>query len=85
MIVFNDMIADIHCNKKPSLTVTELFLRGKKLNISYIFYHAIILNDVRLNTTSFVTMKILNKRELQQITFNHSSGIEFNFMNNYKK
>ena len=31
-------------------------------------------------------MKIPNKRELQQIAFNHSSGIDFkDFMNLYKK
>ena len=31
-------------------------------------------------------MKILTKRELQQITFNHSSDIDFqDFMNLYKK
>ena len=31
-------------------------------------------------------MKIPNKRELQQITFNHSSDIDFkNFMNLYKR
>ena len=31
-------------------------------------------------------MKIPNKRELQQITFNHSSDIDFkDFMNLYKK
>ena len=33
--------------------------------------------DVRLNPTYYVTMKITNKRELQQITINHSSDIEF--------
>ena len=31
-------------------------------------------------------MKILNKRELQQIAFNHSSDIDFrDFLNLYKK
>ena len=31
-------------------------------------------------------MRIPNKRELQQITFNHSSDIDFkDFMNHYKK
>ena len=31
-------------------------------------------------------MKILNKQELQQVAFNHSSGIDFkDFMNLYKK
>ena len=34
--VFDDVIADIESNKKLSLFVTELFLRGKKVNISHI-------------------------------------------------
>ena len=34
----------------------------------------------------YIVMKILNKRELQQIAFNHSSDIDFkDFMNLYKK
>ena len=34
LVVFNDMIADMEANKKVSPIVTELFLRGRKLNIS---------------------------------------------------
>ena len=30
-------------------------------------------------------MEIPNKKELQKIAFNHSSGIDFEFMNLYKK
>ena len=42
--------------------------------------------DVRLNSTHFFIMKILNQRELQQIALNHSSDIDFkDFMNIYKK
>ena len=37
LIVFDDMIADMESNKKLSLIVTELFLRGRKLNISLVF------------------------------------------------
>ena len=33
--------------------------------------------DVRLNSTRFFVMKILNKREVQQIALNHSSDIDF--------
>ena len=41
---------------------------------------------IRLNSThSFIT-KIPNKRELQQIAFNHSSDIDFKYLINlYKK
>ena len=31
------MIADMESNKKLSRTVTELFLRGRKLNIALVF------------------------------------------------
>ena len=40
-IVFDDMIADMVYNKKLNPVVTELFIRGKKLNISLVFYHTI--------------------------------------------
>ena len=34
LIVFDDMIADLINNKKLNPVVTELFIRGRKLNIS---------------------------------------------------
>ena len=37
LIVFDDMIADMICNKKIDSIVTELFFRGRKLNISLAF------------------------------------------------
>ena len=37
LIVFDDMIPVMEANKKLSLIVTELFLRGKNLNISLVF------------------------------------------------
>ena len=36
-IVFDDMIADMLSDKKRKLIVTELFVRGRKLNISTVF------------------------------------------------
>ena len=41
LIVFDDMIVDMINNKKLNSIVTELFTRGRKLNIS-IVYHTII-------------------------------------------
>ena len=38
LLVFNDIIPDMVVNKKLSHTVTELFLRGSKFNISLVFY-----------------------------------------------
>ena len=42
LIVFDGMIAHMINNKKLNLIVTELFMRGRKLNISLLFYYAII-------------------------------------------
>ena len=89
LIVFDDMIDDRLSNKKLNPIVTELFIRGRKLNISLVFitksYFAAPKN-IRLNSTLHFIMKIPNKRELQQIAFNHSSDIDFkNFMTLYKK
>ena len=89
LIVFDDMIADMINNKKLNPIVTELFIRGRKLNISIAFItqsYFKVPKDVRLNSTHFCIMKILNKRELQQIALNHSSDIDFkDFMKIYKE
>ena len=37
LIFFDDMIADMINNKKLNSIVTELFIRGRKLNISFVF------------------------------------------------
>ena len=74
------MIADMINNKKLNPVVTELFIRGRKLNISIAFTtqsYFKVLKDVRLNSTHFFILKIPNKRELQQIALNHSSDIDF--------
>ena len=89
LIVFDDMIADMIHNKKLNSIVTELFIRGRKLNISLVFItqsYFKVLKDVRLNTSHFFIAKIPNKRELQQIAINHSSDINTkDFANIYRK
>ena len=37
LIIFDDMIAGMISNKKLNSIVTELFIRGRKLNISLVF------------------------------------------------
>ena len=74
-------------NKKLNPVVTELFIRGEKLNISVVFitqsYFA-VLKNIRLNSTHYCfVMKFPDKRELQQFAFNHLSDI--GFMDTYKK
>ena len=61
--------------------VTALFIRGRKLNISFVFitqsYFAVQKN--RLNSVQYFTMKIQNILELQQIAFYYSSNIIIDF------
>ena len=89
LIVFDDMITDIIHNKKLNSIVIELFIRGRKLNISLVFIRQSyfkVPKDVKLNTTHFFIAKIPNKRELQQIETNHSSDISTkDFINIYKE
>ena len=89
LIVFDDMIAGMIKNKKSNSVVTELFIKGRKLNISFVFIaqsYFKVPKDVRLNTTHFFITNIPNKRELQQIALNHSSAIDFkDFVRIYKK
>ena len=89
LIIFDDIIADMISNNKLNPIVMELFIRGRKLNISIVFItqsYFKLPKDVRLNSTHFFMMKIPNESELQQIALNHSSDIDFkDFMNIYKK
>ena len=65
LIVFDDMIADVIKNKKLNSIVTELLIRGRKTNISFVFItqsYFKVPKDVRLNTTHFFISKIPKKR-----------------------
>ena len=89
LIVFDDMIADMLSNKTLDVIVTDLFIRGRKLNISLVFitqsYFA-VKKDIRPNWRHYFMMKILNKRELKQIASQNSSDIDFQDSTNlYKK
>ena len=87
LIVFDDMIADMLSNKK--INPAELYIRQRKTNIFLAFITQsffAVQKNIRINSTSYFVMKIPNKRDLQQITFNHSSDVDFQeFMNLYKK
>ena len=59
--------------------LTELFIRGRKINISLAFItqsYFTVPQNIRSNSTHSFIRKIINKRELQEIAFNHSSKIE---------
>ena len=75
MVAFVDMIADMLSNKKLNPILTQLFIRGRKLNISLVFiiesYFTVPKKNIRLNSTHYFVSKNPNKREPQQIAFNH--------------
>ena len=89
LIAFDDMIADMIHNKKLNSVVTELSIRGRKLNISLVFItqsYFKVPKDVRLNTTHFFITKIPYRGELREIAINHSSDISSkDFTNIYRK
>ena len=70
LIVFDDMIADMINNNKLNPIVMELFIRGRKRNISIVFItqsYFKVPKDVRLNSTHFFIMKIPNKRNFNDL------------------
>ena len=86
LVFFDDMIADMPSNEKLNPVVNELFIRGRKVNISLVFIAQscfAVPKNVKLNSTHYFIMKIASK---QDISFGHSSDIDFkDFMNLYKK
>ena len=67
-------------NKKLNPIVTELFIRGRKLNTSLVFItqsHFVVGKNTRLNSRHYFVIEIPSKREVQQIAFDHSSDIDF--------
>ena len=65
------MIADMINNKKLDSIVTELFIRGRKLNISIVFItqsYFKVPKDVRLNLhTTFLSWKFLTKENFSKL------------------
>lgn len=63
-VMSDDMIADMISNKDLSPIVTELLIRGRKLNVSSVFITQSYLQvpkDLRLIFTHFFIVKIQNK------------------------
>ena len=57
LLVFDDVITDMINNKTLNPVVTELFIRGRKLNLSIVFNtqsYFIVPKDVRLTSTKFL-------------------------------
>ena len=82
------MIADKEAYQKLSFTVTELFLIGRKLNISLVCIsqsYFKVPKIIRLNATHCFIMKIPGRRKPQQIASNHLSDIEFKYSMKLRK
>ena len=59
------MVPDMFSNKKLNPIVTELLIRGRKLNIFLAFItqsYFPVSKNIRLNSTHYFIMKILNKQ-----------------------
>ena len=89
LIVFDDMIADMINNKKINPVVAELLIRGRKLNISIVFVTQSYCKVPKKWQTKFYMLfnhENSKKREIQQISLNHSSDIDSkDFIKIYKK
>ena len=61
LVVFNSS------NKKLNPIVTKWFIRGRNLKISLVFiaqYYFVVAKSIKLNSTHYFFMKILNKQDL---------------------
>ena len=64
------MIADMIQTKNLNSILTELFIRGRKLNISIVFItqsYFKVPKDVRLNTTHVFTQKFRIEENLNKL------------------
>ena len=64
------MIADMIHNKKLDAIITELIIRGRKLNISLVFITQLyfkVPKDVRLNTTHFLLQKSKTEENFKKL------------------
>ena len=88
LFVFDYMIPDIMTNQKFKTINKELFIRCRKLHISLVFItqsYFKVPEDVRLNSTHYLIMKIDNRRKLQNIVIDHSTDINYeDFMKIYR-
>ena len=87
VIVFDDMVPDMLSHKKFNQTVTKLFIRGRKLNISLLFItqsYSTVPRNILHSTHNFL-VTTSSKREIHQISFNHSSDVDVqDFINLFK-
>ena len=70
ILIIDDMIADMINNKKINTAVTELFIRGRKIEISSVFithsYYK-VPKEVTLSSTHFLIMKVPKKENFNRL------------------
>ena len=70
LIVFDDMTADMLSNKKLNPIITELFIRGRKLNISLVFITQssfAVPKNIRLNSSHYFIMILQTKDNFNKL------------------
>ena len=80
LIFFDDMISHVMSDKKAQQILKDLYIRCRKLNISFCFLtqsYFSVPKDVILNCTHYILFKLNNRRELQNTAIDHSADIDY--------
>ena len=70
LIVFDDMTADMLSDKKLNPIITELFIRGRKLNITLVFITQssfAVPKNIRLNSSHYFIMILQTKDNFNKL------------------
>ena len=69
--------------------MNELFIRCRKINVSLVFItqsYFSVSENVRLNSSHYLILKISNSKNLQNIGIDHSADIDYkDFMEIYRE
>ena len=88
LIIFYDLIANILKNKKPNPTVTESFIRGRKLSNSLVYitqtYFAVPKN-IRENSGHYFIMKIQANKNFNELRLIIHQILTFKILRIYVK
>ena len=69
-----------HYDKKFQAIMNELFIRCRKINILLVFItqsYFSVPENVRLNSSHYLILKINNSKNLQNIGIDHSADIDY--------
>ena len=67
LIVFDDMIEDMEGNKKLSSIVTELFIRGRKLDILLLFISQSYFKVPKIITLNLTHCFMMDTKKIESI------------------